>query len=162
MNFFFISLIVVIMAINAPDAFALPGIDAGSVNSKAVLDMRLHEAVSRTREKNEAIQKENDMERKKALDTINQTALSDIKYVTFVNNVSVPSRELFSVIQSHINQPMNPENVSAVRKEIMRYYQKKGYYSALATVTSENTQTGELVLDIKEGGRNSIIIEPSF
>ena len=57
---------------------------------------------------------------------------------------------------------MNPVNVSAIRKENMRYYQKKGLYSVLATVSSENTQTGELVLDIREGGRNSIIVVPSF
>ena len=158
----FVSIITVFLIINAYPVFALPGVDVGSVNSKAVLDMKLHEAVSRSREKNEAIKKEQELERKNELDKINQAALADIKYVTFVNNLSISSKELFIVIQKYINQPMNPANVSAIRKDIMRYYQKKGYYSVLAMITSENTQTGELILDIKEGGRNSITIEPSF
>ena len=141
---------------------AMPALDAGSVGSSNMRDLRLHEAVSRAREKSAIVKKEQDIEREKALNEVNQAALTDIKYVTFVNNLSISSKELFTVIQRYINQPMNPVNVSAIRKEIMRYYQKKGFYSVLATVSSENTQTGELVLDIREGGRNSIIVVPSF
>ncbi len=162
-NLFVLSFVLFSM-FNLQSVFAASVFDAGTVNSKAVLDMKLHEAVSRTRDKNEIIkkEKENEIDRNKTIETVNQTALTDIKYVTFMNNASIPSRELFTVIQSYINQPMTPLNVSAIRKEIMRYYQKKGYYSALASVTSENSQTGELVLEIKEGGKNSITVEPSF
>ena len=89
-----------------------------------------------------------------------QAALSDIKYVSFINNSSIPSKELFSVVQNYVNQPMNVQNVSLIRKEIMKYYQKKGFYSALVTINSENTQTGELVLNVVEGGKNSITVTP--
>ena len=54
---------------------------------------------------------------------------------------------------------MNIENISAIRKDIMRYYQSKGYFSAVALVTAQDYQTGSLTIEIKEGGKNSIVIE---
>lgn len=140
--------------------YAMPALDAGSVGASNMRDLRLHEAVSRAREKSAIVKKEQDNEREKVLNELNQAALSDIKYVTFVNNLSISSKELFSVVQKYINQPMNPINVSAIRKDIMRYYQRKGFFSVLATVSAENAQTGEVVIEIREGGRNSITIEP--
>lgn len=143
-------------------SYAMPALDAGSINATNVMDLRLHEAITRSKEKNKAVRKETAEEQEQALKEYNQAALSDIKYVTFTNNNSISSKELYNVIRQYINQPMNPVNVSAVQKEIMRYYQRKGFYSVLATVTAENTQTGELILDVKEGGRNSITIESSY
>jgi hemolysin activation/secretion protein len=41
----------------------------------------------------------------------------------------------------------------------MKYYQEKGYFSAIAVVNSQDFQTGELVIEVREGGRNSITIQ---
>ena len=138
--------------------FAFIDAGAGLLNSDAVKDLRLHEVVSRTKGKDTLQAKRISEQEKKEVQNVEQP-LSDIKYVSFVNNFSIPSEELFNVIRSFVNKPMNSENVSAIRKEIMKYYQTKGYYSAVAMVVSEDVQTGELVLDVKEGGKNSIIIQ---
>lgn len=154
-KFFILSLLI---AVNSQFAFSLPGVDAGAVNSSAVMDLRLHDAVTRAREKSNVTNKNKAAEQKE-IDNIKQEALTNIKHITFLNNNTIASRELLNIIQRYINQPMSVENVSLIRKEIMNYYHKKGYYSAVAMVSAENSQTGELVLDINEGGKNSIIIQ---
>ena len=144
-------------------AFALPGFDAGSINGDSVRDLRLHEAVTRARAKQDIVKKVREQESEKSeqekLEAANQAYTTNIKSIVFVNNNAISSRELYAVIQKHINEPMSIQNVSTVRKEIMKHYQKKGFYSAVATVSSENSNTGELVIDVKEGGRNSITVE---
>lgn len=134
--------------------------DAGTINSDLVRDMVIHDAMKRETRKVEIQQKEKAATDNTPIKNASQAALSDIKYVSFINNSSIPSKELFSVVQNYVNQPMNVQNVSLIRKEIMKYYQKKGFYSALVTINSENTQTGELVLNVVEGGKNSITVTP--
>ena len=155
-------LFLIITLFNIQQVFAMSAIDAGSVNSSAVRDMRLHDALLRSKEKSAIVKKEEQKSAQEKENQLNEAALTDIKNISFVNNYSIPAGELYRVIQSHINQPMNAQNISEVRKELMKYYQQKGYYSALVLVSSENAQTGELVLDIKEGGKNSITIESSL
>ena len=41
----------------------------------------------------------------------------------------------------------------------MRYYQSKGYFSAVAMVTAQNTINGSITIEVREGGKNSIIIQ---
>ncbi len=139
---------------NLAFAYGELGFDAGTLNSQTMRDFRTHEAVTRAKAKNSAI-----VSTKTAPPTQEQVTASNIKNVSFVNNVAVPSSELAAVVRDKINQPMTPENIAAMRRDLMRYYQNRGFFSAVPTMVSQDTQTGEVVFDVKEGGRNSIIIE---
>ena len=156
-----ISSLILFAVIPSETAFAsIEAFDAGAINAYNVDDMIWHDAVTRERKKQEIIKKEKATTEQKKLLEENKAALTDIKNVTFLNNNSISTQELTNVIKKHINEPMSPNNVSQLRKEIMKYYQQKGFYSVLAVVSSTNNQTGEVVIDIKEGGRNSITVEP--
>ncbi len=135
-------------------ASALGGYDAGSLNSQYMRDLRTHEAITRARTKNETF-----VSTKRAPKTEEQIATSPLKSIIFLNNKSINSDVLLNVVRNKINQPMTPENISAIRKELMRFYQSNGYYSALVMVNSQDTQRGELILEINEGGKNSIEIQ---
>ena len=136
-------------------ALSAGGYDAGAINRDYVLDMRLHDVVQREKKKNSAI-----ISTKRSPQTQEQiTTSSNIKSITFVNNYSIPSSQLVYAVKDRLNQPMTQENISAIRKDVMKYYQNQGFFSAVATVSAQDTQTGELVIEIKEGGRNSIQIE---
>ena len=131
------------------------GYDAGTLNQQYVRDLRTHEAVTRARTKsNNAI-----VSTKTQPKTQEQIVASDIKSIKFVNNVSIPSSQLEYIVKDKINQPMTNENISAIRKDVMRYYQNQGFFSAIVMMTAQDTAAGELVFDVKEGGRNSIQIE---
>ncbi|MBQ9245113.1 hypothetical protein IJ182_02470 [bacterium] len=138
----------------ASGGFGAGAYDAGSLNRDYVRDMRIHEVSTREKNRNSAI-----ISTKTTPKTQEQVISSDIKSIVFVNNNSIPSSQLQAVVRDKINQPMTQENISAIRKDIMRYYQNQGFFSAVALVASQDTQTGELVIEIKEGGKNSIQIE---
>ena len=131
------------------------GYDAGSLSQQYVRDLRTHEAITRARAKtNNAI-----VSTKTQPKTQEQIVASDIKSIKFVNNVSIPSSQLEYIVKDKIGLPMTNENISAIRKDVMRYYQNQGFFSAIVMMTSQDTANGELVFDVKEGGRNSIQIE---
>ncbi len=135
-------------------AFAM-GYDPGAINQQYVRDLRTHEAITRARTKaNNAI-----VTTKTQPKTEEQIVASDIKSIKFVNNVSIPSSQLEYIVKDKIGLPMTNENISAIRKDVMRYYQNQGFFSAIVMMTSQDTANGELVFDVKEGGRNSIQIE---
>lgn len=144
---------VFVMASEISFASSFGAYDAGAVNSQYMRDLRVHEAATRAKN-NSAIISTKTMPKTQA-----DVTTADIKAVIFVNNSSIPSSELLNVIEDKINKPMTPENVTAIRKDIMKYYQDRGYFSALAMVVSQDTQNGELVIEIKEGGKNSIQIQ---
>ena len=54
---------------------------------------------------------------------------------------------------------MNAQNLAEIRKDIMKYYQANGYYSAVPIIVSQDNTTGTLVIQIEEGTKNSITIE---
>ena len=130
------------------------GYDAGAMNSQYMQDLRTHEAFTRARAKNDAI-----ISTKTTPKPEQQISSAPLKSIVFINNNSIPSETLINVVQSSFNEPMNAVNIAKIRKDIMKYYQENGFYSALVMVNSENPQTGELVLEIKEGGKNSIQIQ---
>lgn len=133
--------------------FNYGAMDAGSINQRYTRDMRTHEFQTRAKSKSAIVTTKTQPQ------TQQQVTTSNLKSVIFINNSSIPSKELLAVISSKINKPMSIENISAIRKDIMRYYQSKGYFSAVAIVTAQDFQTGSLTIEIKEGGKNSIIIE---
>ena len=154
MKKFFIMFVIFCFSANLGFAAGMPNFDAGTLNRENIRDMRIHEYETRERNKNNSI-----ISTKQIKSSEPQVPVSDIKSVDFINNYSIPTSELLSVIQDKINKPMTNENISAIRKDIMKYYQSKGYFSALAMISAQDTQTGTLIFEIKEGGKNSIIIE---
>lgn len=140
-------------------ANGLGGFDAGSIGRQNEIDMRLHEIEKRGKKNTEAFITTRSTPQTQNQRREQQVSSSPIKSVAFINNNSIPSSELAYAVRDQINQPMTPESISIMRKEIMRYYQSKGYFSAVATMVSQDTQEGMVVFDIKEGGRNSIQIE---
>jgi hemolysin activation/secretion protein len=149
----FISICILCVSTNIALASAYAGYDAGVLNNQYSRDLRTHEAVTRSKDRSAIITT------KTTPKTEEKVTSSDIKSVVFINNVSIPSSTLLSLIEDKINQPMTNENVSAIRKTVMKYYQEKGYFSAIAVVNSQDFQTGELVIEVREGGRNSITIQ---
>ncbi len=129
------------------------GYDAGTLNRQYVQDMRMHEATTRARQ-NSAIVKP-----KTATQVTPEVKNADIKSVVFVNNNSISSTVLNNLVKDKINQPMTAENIADIRKNVMRFYQDQGYFSAVVMVVSQDSQTGELTLEVKEGGKNSIQIQ---
>ena len=130
------------------------GYDAGSINSQYMRELRTHEAMTRARNKNNAI-----ISTKTAPKTQEQVTNSPIKSIVFVNNNSITSDTLLNVVQNKIDKPMTAENIAAIRKDIMKFYQDNGFYSALVMITSQDPQKGEIVFEVNEGGRNSIEIQ---
>ncbi len=147
-----ITLAVLFVAQTITYASQFGGMDAGALNSQYMKDLRLHEAVSRAKDKNAIITK-------KAEPDTEQTVNADLKSIVFINNKAVSTDKLLSLVGNKINKPMTAENISQIRKDIMKYYQSLGYYSAIATVNSENAAEGELVIQIDEGSLNSITIQ---
>ena len=133
--------------------FNYGAMDAGSINQRYTKDLRTHEFQTRAKSKSAIVTTKTQPK------TQEEVTTSDLKSVIFINNTSISSKELLTVISNKINKPMNIENISAIRKDIMRYYQSKGYFSAVAMVTAQDYQTGSLTIEIKEGGKNSIVIE---
>ena len=129
------------------------GMDAGAINQRYTRDLRTHEIQTRAKSRS-AIVTTKTMPKPQE-----QVTTSDLKFVVFVNNYSIPSSELSSVISNRLNKPLTRENIAAIRKDIMRYYQSKGYFSAVAMVTAQNTINGSITIEVREGGKNSIIIQ---
>jgi len=84
--------------------------------------------------------------------------VNEIKKITFVGNNAIPDSELQVVVKKLIEKPMVVENLSAIRRDVMKYYQANGYYSAVPIIVSADNRTGEIVIQIEEGNKNSIII----
>ena len=143
-----------IYAVEPVFANVMGGMDPGAINSQYMRDMRTFEVKSRAKQKN-AIVKQTAIEKAEA--TPVQT--SDIKTITFVNNRVFSSAQLTSLVKDKLNQPMNFENIAAIRKSLMKFYQSNGYYSAVPIIVSQDNTTGELVIQMDEGTRNSIVIE---
>ena len=146
--------IILLFGIEPVCANVYGGMDPGAINSQYMRDMRTFEVKSRAKQKS-AIVKQTAAEKAEA--TPVQT--SDIKTITFVNNRIFTSSQLLGLVKDKLNQPMNFENIAAIRKSLMKFYQSNGYYSAVAIIVSQDNTTGELVIQMDEGTKNSIVIE---
>ena len=129
------------------------GFDAGTLNREYVRDLRTHEAITRARSNSAIVTPKAGTQMPKEL------SASDIKAISFVGNESISSAVLNNLLKDKINQPMSAENIAAIRKTVMRFYQEQGFFSAVAMVLSQDSQTGELVIEVREGGKNSIQIQ---
>ncbi len=135
-------------------AGALGGMDPGAINSQYMRDIRNYEIKSRAKDRSAIVKQSEESEQaQQAAET------SLIKSVKFIGNNNFPSSQLLPIIQDKINQPMTAENLAAIKKIIMKFYQSEGYYSALPIIVSQDTKNGEVVLEIQEGSKNSIILE---
>ena len=157
----FILLTLFSLSTNISLASAFGGYDAGAVNSQYMRDLRTHEAITRSKNKSAIIttKKNTPLQQREMQEQRDKIINADIKTITFVNNASIPSNELLNVVADKINMPMSAENISSIRKDIMRYYQDKGFFSAIAIVSSQDSETGEVVIEVIEGGKNSITIQ---
>ncbi len=153
-NLLSIVFILLIANMNSAIAFNVGGMDAGAVNRQYAQDMRIHEIKSRSQNRSAIVKPKTALQEKTIPDVV-----TEIKNISFVNNVNIPTQELSMVVEDKINQPMNAQNLASIRKDLMKYYQANGYYSAVPIITKQDNTTGTIVIQIEEGSKNSIIIE---
>lgn len=137
------------------------GMDPGVMNTQYMYELRRYEAKSRVPKKSAIIQSnKTETERKDAVENppVPEETV-DLQSVQFVNNRVFPSSQLLKVVKDNLNKPMTPQNLASLRKNIMRFYQMNGYYSAVAIIAAENNKTGEVTIEIQEGPKNSITFE---
>lgn len=149
-------LICIVFLSCADGAFAgvYGGMDPGAINSQYTRDLRTFDVKSRAKQQSAIVKPKTSLNEKVYPDVVNE-----IKAVNFVGNNAIPNEELQVVVKNKINKPMTIENLSSMRKDIMKYYQANGYYSAAPIITSQDNATGEIVIQIEEGNKNSITIE---
>ena len=136
------------------------GMDPGVMNTQYMREMRRYDVKTRTPNKSAIIQSNKTEQEKKEAEPLPAVEVTaNIQSVQFVGNNAFPSSQLNNVIKNKLNEPMTAENLAAIRKSIMRFYQMNGYYSAVAMIVSQNNKTGEAVIEIQEGTRNSITFE---
>lgn len=151
---------VVLYALNCTGvafANAWGGMDPGLINNQYMREIKNYEVKNRVKAKSAIINKqksENDNTK-----FVNQINDSTLEKVVFVNNESFSSSQLREVIQDKFGLPMSATNLSSIRRSLMDFYQQHGYYSAVAIITAQDNKTGELTIEIKEGGKNPIVIE---
>ena len=150
-----LSSVLFIANMNFAFAYNLGGMDAGAINRQYVRDMRIHEMQSRPHKKSDAIVQPKTSVQKAVIPDVT----AEIKSISFTGNNSVPASELNALLKNKINKPMNAQNIADIRKDIMRYYQANGYYSAVPIIVSQDNMSGSLVIQIEEGPKNSIVIE---
>lgn len=129
--------------------------DAGTLNREYVRDMRLHEFETRQRNKVKLIQEENNAQKNK----LDIPVSAVIKTITFKGNEAVSSNNLLKILESNIGQTATEQNIAGMRKLLTRYYNASGYYSALIFPDISKLSSGELIFEIKEGGKNSVTIQ---
>ena len=155
-------LCVLTISINTAFAFQMGGFDAGTMNQQYVRDMRTHEFATRAKSKNAIVNTADKTNRATAdLDKATQQLPenSNIKSITFINNHSIPTSELERVVSYGINKPATANNIAQIRQTLTKFYQANGFYSALIFPNIQNLSTGELIIEVKEGIKNSITVE---
>lgn len=119
--------------------------DPGLINSQYMKEIKIFEA---GRSKPEIFK----------IDTPLQKTFT-LKQVNFVNNEACNSDELQSLIADKIGKEMAPSDLALMERSIMKYYQSKGYISAIATVTNTDKNSGVITINVKEGQENSVKVE---
>lgn len=139
---------------NVSYSSAIGGYDAGSLNSQYMRDLRTHELATRSKTQSAIVKSSNKSDQPAAI-----PESAKIKSIRFVNNKSIPSEDLIRVVSYKLNQNATDELIADLRKQIIRYYQANGFYSAIAFPNKNNLASGELIFEIQEGTKNSIVIE---
>lgn len=131
------------------------GMSPGAINTQNIRDLRFHEANTREKQRSAIVQpKTKQMEQ-----PIIPDVMGNLKSIKFTNNAYFTSAQLQEATKSYIGQPLSPENIAQIRKALMKFYQNKGFYSAIPIIVSQNGSTGELVIEMQEGSKNSITFE---
>lgn len=151
----FIMLGIILLTNNICFASVMGGYDAGSINSQYMRDLRIHEMATRERNKNAIIN--TSVKKENQIPTI--PVASTIKTVKFINNNSISSSDLTRILSGKLNVAATEESIADIRSQVIKYYQANGFYSALAFPDTSNLKSGELILEIREGGKNSIVVE---
>ena len=150
-------LLVLFVATNYNMAIANPfgAMDPGAINTQYMKELRFHEAKTRARQKSAIVKTSEKVQQ----EVVEAQEVGEIQTINFVGNNVFSAEQLKSVVKDKIGAPLSPENVSLIRRSIMKFYQSQGYYSAIPIVVSQNNKTGEIVFEIQEGTKNSIVIE---
>ena len=150
-------LLVLLVATNYNLAIANPmgGMDPGLINTQYMKELRFHEMKTRAKQKN-AIMNTSERPQKEIVET---QEVGEIQTINFVGNNAFTSEQLQEIVKDKIGTPLSTENVSTIRRNLMKFYQSQGYYSAIPVVVSQNNKTGEIVFEVQEGTKNSIVIE---
>lgn len=119
--------------------------DPGLINSQYMKEIKIFQT---NRSKPEIFQIDKPLEKSFTL-----------KQVTFVNNQVCNTQELESVVADKIGKEMAPSDLVMMERSIMKYYQSKGYTSAIASVSSTDKNAGIVIINLQEGQENSVQIE---
>lgn len=145
---------IIAITIQATYAAGFGAYDAGSLNSQYMRDLRTHEMMTRAKNKSAIVQKTT-----KAEQAEKPPVTTHIKKITFINNENISTAELERITSGFMGKLATDAMVSKVRKLVAKYYQSKGYFSAIIMPNINNLANGELIFEIKEGTKNSIVIE---
>jgi hemolysin activation/secretion protein len=155
-----LSLLLVALTASVAPVFAdtmssvVGGITPGAINIQNSRDLRIHEAQTRAKYNSAIVKPKTEVEK-----PVIPNVVGELKSVTFVNNTNFTSSQLNAIIKDQLNQPMSIENISLIRRNLMKFYQQHGFYSAVPVIVSQNDKTGELVIEMNEGSKNSITFE---
>ncbi len=133
-------------------AVTMGSMDAGAVNSQYMREFKGFEAKTKMQERSAIIKSINEGDGK-------AVPIGTLSKIQFVGNNNFSSEKLSAIVEDKINKPMTAENLSELRKRLMRFYQSEGFYSAVPVIVSQDNKTGELVIEIKEGTKNSITVQ---
>ena len=153
----FLLIVSFVYLVNITPSYSLSvgGMDPGAINSQYMRDIRLHEVKMNAKKKNSSIvQPKTEINKQEIPDVV-----PNLKSLVFVNNKYFSTSQLLALVNDKIDKPLSAENISSIRRSIMNFYQSKGFYSALPIIVSQDNTKGELVIDVNEGTRNSIIFE---
>lgn len=150
----FIFIFAVYLSVNTTFA-SIGAFDAGSINQQYTRDMRLHEIQTRAKDRSSIIQKQKEPQK------VNQIIPSSaiIQSISFIGNDNIPSQDLLRIVEANIGETASEQNISNMRKLLVKYYNANQFYSAIIFPDESNISSGELIFQIKEGGKNSITIE---
>ena len=148
---------VLLLVANYNIAIANPfgSVDPGAINTQYMKELRLHDMKSRARQKSAII----NTSEKTQNEIVETQEVGEIQSINFVGNNVFSSQQLQQIVKDKIGTPLSAENVAAIRRSLMKFYQSQGYYSAIPIVVAQNNKTGEIVFEIQEGTKNSIVIE---
>ena len=154
-KFLLIVSFVYLFSITPSFSISVGGMDPGAINSQYMRDIRLHEAKMNAKKKTSSIVQPKTEVNKQVIPEV----VPNLKSLVFVNNKHFSSTQLLALVNDKIDKPLSAENISSIRRSIMTFYQNNGFYSALPIIVSQDNTKGELVIDVNEGTKNSIIFE---
>lgn len=135
-------------------ASALGGYDAGSLNSQYMRDLRMHDAITRARSQSAIVKQNTQAEQVKK-----EQSNTNIQSIKYVNNKAFPASTLDKITSFGLNKPATDKNISEIKNLIAKYYQSNGYYSVIVLPSTRNLAAGELIFEIQEGTKDSVVVE---